>query len=106
MRRGKPAVLVAVLILLVLGSYVWYTQQIVTAWRSDAARSTDMYRRIFRALADTSPDAATTALLELSKDVQAQGVPIIVVDPEGRIAAHANLDFDPAGTIANDDPRI
>ena len=106
MRRGKPEVLVAVLILLVLGSYVGYTQRIVAAWRSDAARSTDMYRRIFRALSDTSPDAATTALLELSKDVQAQGVPIIVVDPEGRIAAHANLDFDHANDIPNDDPRI
>lgn len=107
MRRGKPEVLVAVLILLVLGSYVWYTQRIVTAWRADAARSTDMYRRVFAALSDTGAEAAAPALLALSKDIQAQGVPIIVVDPQGIVSAHANLPFDPAdGIVGNDDPRV
>lgn len=107
MRRGKPEVLVAVLILLVLGSYVWYTQRIVRAWRADATRSTEMYRRVYRAMSDTSPDAATAALLQLSKDIQSQGVPIIVVDPQGVIAGHANLPFESADAPAgNDDPRV
>lgn len=107
MRRGKPEVLVAVLILLVLGSYVWYTQRVVGIWRDDAARSTDMYRRVFRAMTDPNPSAANDALFALTKDIQAQGVPIVVVDPNGVVSAHANLPFeDAAAPLANDDPKV
>jgi signal transduction histidine kinase len=105
MRRGKPEVLVATLVLILLGLYVWYTHRVVATLREDAARSTDIYRRIFRAFGDTTLTTAT--LLELSKDVQAQGVPLIVTDLKGNISAHANLPFDPdTGTVPNDDPRI
>jgi signal transduction histidine kinase len=107
MRRGRPEMLVAVLILLVLGWYVWYTQRVVATLRVDAARSTEMYRRVFRAFGDTSPNAATNALLALSKDIQAQGVPLILVDPQGVVAGHANLEFEnPDHPVANDDPRV
>lgn len=107
MRRAKPEVWVALLLLVVLGSYVWYTQRVVASWRVDAARSTEMYRRVFRAFGDTNPSAATDALLALSKDIQAQGVPLILVDPQGTIAGHANLPFDPPGKLVpNDDPRV
>jgi len=106
MRRGKPEVLVAILILLVLGSYVWYSHSIVTTLREDATRSTDMYRRVFRAAGDTSTDAATAALLALTKDIQEQGVPIVVVDPQGAVSAHANLPFESKTAVPNDDPRV
>ena len=33
MRRGRAEVFVAVLILITLGSYVWYTQRVVAVWR-------------------------------------------------------------------------
>src|SRR3954471_9069060 len=96
MRRGKPEVLVAVLGLLLVGWYVWYTQSVVRTLRVDAARSTDMYRRVFRAFGDTSLQDMNHALLDLSKDIQAQGVPLIVTDMKGTVAGHANLPFDNA----------
>jgi signal transduction histidine kinase len=107
MRRGKPEVLVATLILLLLGSYVWYTQRVVLTLRADAARSSDMYRRVFRAFGDTTPGAMNQALLELSKDIQAQGVPIIVTGLNGVVAGHANLPFDrDSARVPDDDPRV
>lgn len=107
MRRGKPEALVAILILLLLGSYVWYTQTVVRTLREDAARSTDMYRRVFRAQSDTTAEGMTLALLALSQDVQKQGVPIIVQAPDGQISGHANLPFDTDSTrIPDDDPRV
>ena len=50
MRRGKPELLVATLLLLLLGSYVWYTQRVIVDLRADARRSSEMYARVFRAL--------------------------------------------------------
>lgn len=107
MRRGKPEVFVAVLILLVLGSYVWYTQRVVETWREDATRATQMYGLVFRAFGDTTRGGSTAALLELSKDIREEGVPLILVDPEGVIAGHANLPFEsPARPVSNEDPRV
>ena len=94
MRRGKPEALVAFLVLLLLGSYVWYTQSVVRTLSEDAARSTDMYRRVFRAQSDTTAEGMTQAPLALSQDVQKQGVPIIVQAPDGQNLGHANLPFD------------
>jgi signal transduction histidine kinase len=105
-RRGRPEVLVAILILLVLGSYVWYTQRIVAVWRANASRASKMYGLVFRAFGDTSSGAATAALLALSKDIQEEGVPIILVDPQGVIAGHANLPFEGTQPVSNDDPRV
>lgn len=98
---------VAVLILIVLGSYVWYTQRVLAVWRADAVRATEMYGRVFRAFGDTSSGAATAALFALSHDIQEEGVPIILVDPQGVVAGHANLPFETAGhPVSNEDPRV
>src|SRR6185437_10753893 len=43
MRRGKPELLVATLILLLLASYIGYTQRVVTNLRADARRTSAMY---------------------------------------------------------------
>lgn len=107
MRRAKPEILVAILILLVLGSYVWYTQRVVETWREDATRATQMYGLVFRAFGDTSPGGSTAALLALSKDIREGGVPLILVDPQGVVAGHANLPFEsPTRPVSNDDPRV
>src|SRR3954471_14091151 len=102
MRRGTPEVFVAILIALLLGSYVWYTQRVVADLRHEAERSSVMYARIWRALPDTTPDASTRALFDLTKTVTQQGVPIIITDRNGRVAAQANLPFQ----ARNDDPRV
>lgn len=105
MRRGAPEVLVAVLIALLLVSYVAYTQRVVAGLRREAQRSSTSYARIYRALSDTSEAQATQALLDMARSIREQGVPLVVTDVDGHPTAHANLpDVDP-GT-PTDDPQV
>jgi signal transduction histidine kinase len=53
-----------------------------------------MYARVLRAQTDTSADAGTEALFDLTQAITAQGVPIIVTDVRGRPTYHANLPID------------
>jgi len=107
MRRGKPELFVAALILILLASYVWYTRRVINDLRSDARRSSEMYARVFRAYADSSPGATDAALLDLTKSIIAQGVPIVVISPSGEIGPHANIPFDdPSHPIESNDPRM
>jgi signal transduction histidine kinase len=102
MRRGAPELLVGLLLAILLASYVVYTQRVVRELRREALRSSQMYARVFRAQSDTSEAAGTQALLDVSKSIVAQGVPIIVTNPGGRPTASANLPPE----VAGDDARI
>lgn len=96
MRRGAPELLVAILIALLLGSYVWYTHHVVRDLRDEAELSTHLYARVLRAQNDTSEAAGTQALFELARSIVRQGVPIVVTDRQGRPTAAANTPFDSA----------
>jgi signal transduction histidine kinase len=98
MRRGAPELLVALVLAILLTSYVLYTQRVVRELRGEALRSSRMYARVFRAQTDTSEAASTQALLDLSKSIREQGVPLIVTDSAGRPTAHANLPPDIAAS--------
>jgi signal transduction histidine kinase len=107
MRRGKPELLVAALIGVLLAWYVVYTQRVIVLLRADAKRSSEMYSRVYRALGDSSPNAETEALVDLSRSIREQRVPLILTDRQGMPAGHANLPFDdPAHPVSNDDPRV
>ena len=106
LRRGAPEVLVATLIVLLLGSYVFYTQRVVNSLRAAAERSSRMYSRVYRALSDTSTDAADRALFQISSEIREQGVPLILTDSTGRAVFHANLPFEGDSAVGNDDPRV
>jgi len=106
MRRGRPEVLVATLITLLLASYVWYTRSVVATLRADAKRSSEMYARVFHAFGDTTAGAQDQALVDLVQSIKDQGVPLILINAEGMPAGHANLPVDPQSTLPDDDPRI
>jgi signal transduction histidine kinase len=107
MRRGKPELFVATLLLILLASYVWYTRRVINDLRSDARRSSQMYARVFSAFADSSPGATDAALLDLTQSIIAQGVPIVVISPNGEIGPHANIPFeDLSHPIESNDPRL
>ena len=106
MRRGAPELIVAALIALLLGSYVWYTQRVVADLRAQAARSSLMYARVYRALGDTAEGAGTQALLDLSKSIVEQRVPVIVTDRDGVPSAAANLPFAVSLSDVPKDPRV
>ncbi len=105
MSRTAPVALMAVGLSLLLAWYVFYTREVVSELRQEAASEGVMYARVYRALSDTSGEAAATAaLLDLSRHIREKGVPVIVTDPDGRPTAAANLPFD---TLPNpDDPRV
>jgi signal transduction histidine kinase len=94
MRRGAPEVIVGLLLVVLLVSYVVYTRRVVRDLRVEAQRSSLMYARVLRAQADTSADAGTQALFDLTKSIIGQGVPIVVTDVSGRPTYHANLPLD------------
>jgi signal transduction histidine kinase len=94
MRRGAPEVIVGILLAVLLASYVVYTRRVVRDLRIEAERSSRMYARVLRAQTDTSADAGTEALFDLTRSITAQGVPIIVTDVHGRPTYHANLPLD------------
>jgi signal transduction histidine kinase len=102
MRRGAPVILLGILLALLLGSYVLYSQRVVTELRRDASLSSRMHARILSALADPDPDAANAALLELANSIRDLGVPVIIADTRGRPAWAINLPF----TAQVDDPRV
>jgi len=86
-----------------LAWYVGYTRHVVAELQEAAAGQGRMYARIYQALQDTSSagDPFVT-LLELSREVQATGLPLVLTDADGRVTAVANLPFD----AAPDDPRV
>lgn len=106
MRRGKPELFVATLILILLASYLWYTRRVINDLRSDARRSSQMYARVFRAFGDTATGASDAALVDLLREITEQGVPLVVISPNGEVAAHANLPFDNPNRIPDADPRV
>jgi signal transduction histidine kinase len=105
MRRGAPVSTIAILFALLLGSYVVYTQAVVANLRREALRSSTAYAHLYRALSDTTEGASTQALLDLARSIRELGVPLIVTDPSGRPAAHANLPGI-ADDVPADDDRV
>lgn len=102
MRRGVPELVVGALLAILLSSYVVYTRRVVSDLRLEAKRSSQMYARIFRARTDTSEAAGTLALLDLTKSIREQGVPLVVTNMQGVPTDTANLPKD----VGDDEQRI
>lgn len=106
MRRGASFIVVAVGVVLLLGSYIVYTQRVVVELRREAERSGRMYARVFEALADPASDPSN-ALFELSRQIADSKVPVLVTDAEGNLAGAVNTPFDKlAASGVHADPRL
>lgn len=95
--RRSVLLLVVVLVALLLGSYVLFTQRVVAELRGEAQRTSEMFAEVLAAQ-DANVDPAS-AMLELANHIRESGVPMIVTDAAGNPTAVANLPFD------EDDPR-
>ena len=91
MRRLAPVTLTTVAVAALLVWYVIYTQGVVRELRREASRVGLMYARVYDGLNDPSADAATTALLDLSRHIRESGVPLIITDSKGNPTDTANL---------------
>ncbi len=96
MKRSLILAVVAAVVLL-LGSWVLFTQRVVAELRREAQRTSEMFAEVLAAQ-DPNVDPVS-ALLELANDIRESGVPMIVTDANGNPTAVANLPFD------EDDPR-
>jgi signal transduction histidine kinase len=93
MRRLAPVTLVSIGVLTLLTWYVIYTRGVVRELRQEASRVGLMYARVYNGLSDPNPDAATAALLDLSRHIRESGVPMVLTDLQGRATDTANVPF-------------
>ena len=108
MRRGRPELLVATLILLLLGSYVWYTHSVSTTSAPTRGGRATCTRASFTRSATRRPAPRRRRCSTSCDSIRNQGVPL---HPDRRArelpAGHANLPFEPTtDTVPNDDPRV
>ncbi len=73
---------------------------VVSDLRVEASRVGKMYARVYDGLSDPNPEAATTALQDLSAMIRESDVPLIVTDTRGNVTASANLPHDVQGNAA------
>ena len=107
MRRGASVFVVAVGVILLLGSYILYTQRVVWELRREAERSARMYARVYEAMASPTEDVSSV-LLDLAREIRDSRVPVLVTDAEGTITAAANTPFDSrVGDLSSrTDPKV
>ena len=92
-RRFAPVLFLAIGVVSLLIWWLVYTQRVVTDLRREAARSSQMYARVYQALSQEGDDG-TAALLDLSRYIIQAGVPVIVTNANGVPTATANLPFE------------
>ena len=100
-RRVAPVLFLAIGVVALLVWWLVYTQRVVTDLRREAARSSQMYARVYQALSQEGDDG-TAALLDLSRYIGQAGVPIIVTNAAGTPTAIVNLPFE----AAVESPRV
>ncbi len=76
---------------LLLGSYVVYTQKVVRELRREALRWSRMSSSVYAARADTSESAPLNALGDIAQLILDDSVPLIVTDRTGQPVWFANL---------------
>ena len=93
MTRGRWSLVLALMFLGILAWYLVYTEQLVTALRSETATMTRMYAQVQSGLADPDEQAADEALTRLQDIVVESGVPLVLSGPGDTILAAVNLPF-------------
>jgi len=99
LRRAGPSALIG--LALVFGALsVGYAWGVARHLRQDARDMGRLFGYVFRGLSDPRPDAGTDALLQLATEIRALGIPIVVTDAAGRVAALDNVPPGLAGDTA------
>jgi signal transduction histidine kinase len=100
-RRLAPG-LAVLLVALLAGFSVGTAIVVARHLREDAVAMSRLYSRVFDGLNAPEEDAELQALLELAEQVKGTGIPLVLTDGTGRVAAIANLPFE----AELDDPRV
>jgi signal transduction histidine kinase len=80
---------------MVFGSYLAYTNHLVSQIRAESQVHSEMYATVQRGLISLDEDGSLNALVELQQSLKRLGVPIVAFDPTGRPYAAENAPFTP-----------
>jgi signal transduction histidine kinase len=103
--RHWPVAL-ALLAIVVLGSYLLYTEQLVREFRAEAEVQQQMFALVQEGLLSTDPDAELRALSDLQHTLTRVGIPMVALNPDGVPHAAANLPFDAELVNREDRARV
>ena len=84
MKRRIWPLLLAALSIAILASYLVYTEFLVREIREEAAAHTRMYALVQEGLLAVDVDQQTEALRQLQIQITHMGVPLVVLDADGR----------------------
>jgi len=93
MMRIKWPVALATLFVMLLGSYLLYTQQIYRTVQANSELLSRISMEVQEGLISQDPARETQALIELQRIVTESGVPIVVMGPGDTVLSHVNLPF-------------
>jgi signal transduction histidine kinase len=91
-RRIWPTAL-ALIALLVFGSYLAYTQYLVQQIRDEARIRSRIFATVQQGIMSPDPESAVPALLEVQLQLKELGVPIVMLDATGTPTAAEHLPF-------------
>lgn len=94
MRRRFWPVALAVIALLVFGSYLAYTQYLVQQIRDEARIRSRIFATVQAGMVSGDPDSPLAALLDLQEQMLTLGVPIVQLNAAGQPVAVHHLPFE------------
>ena len=94
MTRIKWPVALATLFVVMLGWYLYYTQDVVRRVQANSQLLSEIYTEVQQGLVSQDAAGETQALLELQRIVTESGVPLIVMGPGDTVLSHVNLPFE------------
>lgn len=94
MKRNQWPIALATLFLVLLSSYLIYTQIVVRSLRADAEILSRIFAEVQSALTDPDPGRAEEALWRLQSEVLSTGIPLVQTGPRDTVLAVANLPFE------------
>ncbi|MDH5588864.1 MAG: ATP-binding protein [Gemmatimonadota bacterium] len=94
MIRIKWPLALATLFVLLLGSYLVYTQQIRSALQSDAETLTQIFAEVQAGITDPDPSRAENTLFRLQTIIRESGVPLVQTGQGDTVLAAVNLPFE------------
>lgn len=94
MIRIKWPVALATLFVVLLGWYLYYTQQITEALRANTETLTEIFAEVQEGLASPEAGAADNALFRLQTIIRESGVPLVLTEAGDSVIGVENLPFE------------
>ncbi len=93
LKQAGPKLVLALLVVFA-GVSFWQVWDVASYLRGEARETSRIYGRLTAALGDPRPEANAEALLDLLPEIRGTGIPMVVTNEAGQLAAAANTPFD------------